>query len=89
MPTYAKMCEQIAKLEAEAEQLKIRERIGVIAQVRDAIDRYSITMEELTAPNLPEDITAEPGTAAGASPTELLEVLAKGSKRSHHKKQSS
>lgn len=45
--TYASIHAQIERLRAEAESLRKKEVAGVIARIREAIEHYGITAEEL------------------------------------------
>ena len=47
MRTYAFIRAQIEKLEAEAAELLVTERVGVIVRMQEAIDVYGITENEL------------------------------------------
>lgn len=50
MKTLTSVLAQIERLTKEAEELKARERAGVIDRIRDAIAAYDITTAELTGP---------------------------------------
>ena len=45
--TYAQVTRQIAALQSKAEQLKKREIDGVIERIKEAIDAYGLTAEQL------------------------------------------
>ena len=45
--TYADVMKQIEALQQEAERLKSKERQGVIARIKEAIDAYGLTESEL------------------------------------------
>jgi len=47
MATYIELQKQIESLQREAEALKAKERKGVIARMREAIEAYGITTSEL------------------------------------------
>lgn len=45
--TYLKIAAQIEKLQAKASSIKDKERAGVLKRVKEAIDVYGITAEDL------------------------------------------
>jgi DNA-binding protein H-NS len=47
MTTYRDLTAQIAKLQAEAEKLRGAEKAGVIGRIREAIDLYGLSAEDL------------------------------------------
>jgi DNA-binding protein H-NS len=47
MTTYRDLTAQIAKLQAEAEKLRGAEKAGVIGRIREAIDLYGISAQDL------------------------------------------
>lgn len=45
--TYAALQQQIAQLQQQAESLRVAEVAGVVARIREAIDVYQLTPEDL------------------------------------------
>lgn len=45
--TLAKLQEQIAKLQKEAESIRAKEVAGVVRRIREAIEHYELTVEDL------------------------------------------
>jgi DNA-binding protein H-NS len=45
--TYLKIAAQIEKLQAKASSIKAKERAGVLQRIKEAIDVYGITAEDL------------------------------------------
>lgn len=47
MPSLEELQAQIAELTRQADEIKAREKLGVVAEVRDKIQMYGITAREL------------------------------------------
>ena len=69
--TLAAIEEQIQKLQEQANALKRKEAIGVIARIKTAIDAYGLTPEDLfgTAPPLKRGLKSNATSAAATLPT--------------------
>ncbi|HEY4080560.1 MAG TPA: H-NS histone family protein [Burkholderiaceae bacterium] len=70
--------EQIAALERRAEALREKEKVGVIARIRDAIAHYGITSDDLFGRSTSARETAKSATKATSR-------TAKAAKKSAHK----
>lgn len=68
MKTLAYLLAQIERLTKEAEELKVRERSGVIDRIRDAIVAYDITTTELAGPRR-KARTVKPPTKKAVKPS--------------------
>jgi len=47
MATYQEIVKQINELQKQAEEIKAREQAAVIADIRDKIEQYGLTAEDL------------------------------------------
>lgn len=83
--TLAQLQEQIQKLQREAETLKAKEVADVIARIREAIEHYGITADELYGHHVPR----RGRRAAGAAKTARGNAAAKtGAKTASPRKRS-
>lgn len=48
--TYAQIQKQIAKLTLEAEKLRRREIAGAVAQIKEIMETYGLTLSDLDSP---------------------------------------
>ena len=56
--TYSQMQKQIAKLQREANALKKKEVGGVVARIKEAIQRYELTAQDLFGGRAPKGTSA-------------------------------
>jgi DNA-binding protein H-NS len=56
--TYSQVKRQIAKLQREADALKKKEVVGVVARIKEAIQHYELTAADLFGGRAPKGTSA-------------------------------